>query len=153
MICGRARKKIKAIEAATHTSIYFPPTFPKVHLYCPEGATRRSQDEIVITGGSDQNIADAKNTLNDMVKGQKTFAKDIRITPTKVDHLLQERLDKLQSIMEAHSSYLVFPSIGQQMNCIRAQGLDVLNVERSIRDVMGLVSKTYWLFLLMANHP
>ena len=139
LICGRARKKIKAIESATDTAIYLPPIFPKVHTYHPEGAERRDINEIVITGPDSQHILQAKTQLTELALSAKKFVKDVRITPTKMDHLLLERLDKIQSFMEAHASYLMLPSIGQQMNVIRVQGLDVLNVERTIRDVMGLV--------------
>jgi hypothetical protein len=139
LICGRSRKKIKSIESATDTAIYFPPTFPKVHLYCPEGAARRPPDEIIITGPDSEHIFQAKQQLHELALSAKTFVKDVRITPAKMDHLLLERLDKIQSIMEAHASYLLLPSIGRQLGMIRVQGLDVLNVERTVRDVMGLV--------------
>lgn len=140
LICGRARKKIKAIESATDTAIYFPPIFPGIHLYRPEGADRRPTDEIVISGPDRERIFQAKTQLKDLAFGAKAFVKDVRITPTKMDHLLLERLDKIQSIMEAHASYLLLPSIGNYHGGIRVQGLDVLNVERTVRDVMGLVS-------------
>lgn len=143
LICGRARKKIKAIESATDTAIYLPPIFPRVHTFVPEGAERRDINEIVITGPDSEHIFQAKAQLSDLALSAKVFAKDVRITLTKMDHLLLERLDKIQSIMEAHASHLILPSIGQQINVIRVQGLDVLNVERTIRDVMGLVSHLF----------
>jgi hypothetical protein len=140
LICGRSRKKIKAIESATDTAIYFPPTFPNVHLYRPANADRRPLDEIIITGPDKARIYQAKAQLQDLVNMAKSFIKDVRVTSTKVDHLLLERLDKIQSIMEAHASYVMLPSIGQNANIVRVQGLDVLNVERTIRDLMGLVN-------------
>ncbi|KAF2668201.1 hypothetical protein BT63DRAFT_414230 [Microthyrium microscopicum] len=143
LICGRARKKIKAIESATDTAIYFPPIFPAIHRYCPPGAERRSFDEIVITGPSQEHIFQAKSQLKDLTFNAKSFVKEVRITPTKMDHLLLERLDKIQSIMEAHASYLLLPSIGEYSGVIRVQGLDVLNVERTVRDVMGLTTQFY----------
>lgn len=139
LICGRARKKIKNIESATDTAIYFPPTFPGIHLYRPEGAERRSNDEIVITGPDPDHIYAAKAQLHDLVLAAKNYAKEIRITHTKVDHLLLERLDKIQSIMEAHASHVLLPPIGRQQGSIRIQGLDLLNVERTARDIMALV--------------
>jgi hypothetical protein len=59
-----------------------------------------------------------------------------------MDHLLLERLDKIQSFMESHASYVQLPSIGKNANIVRVYGLDVLNVERTIRDLMGLVRVT-----------
>jgi KH domain len=154
LLCGRSRKKIKAIESSTDTAIYFPPTFPGIHLYAPDGAERRPPDEIVITGPSEQRIFLAKTQLQELSNGANTYVKDVRITPTKIDHLVLQRLDKIQSIMEAHGSFLLLPAIGQQVSLIRVQGLDVLNVERTIRDVMGLVSsqRRLWCFLIDVGH-
>jgi hypothetical protein len=143
LICGRARKKIKTIESATDTAIYFPPTFPNVHLYCPEGATRRPPDEVVITGPDEGRIYQAKHQLHELMLHAKTYAKDVRITPTKTDHLLLDRLDKIQSIMEAHASFVLLPPIGRQHGVLRVQGLDILNVERTVREVMSLATQFY----------
>jgi hypothetical protein len=145
LICGRARKKIKAIESATDSAIYFPPIFPGVHLYRPDGAERRPYDEIVITGPDAERIYQAKSQLKDLTFNAKAFVKEVRITPTKMDHLLLERLDKIQSIMEAHASHIILPCVGTYGGVIRVQGLDVLNVERTVRDVMSLVSANFLL--------
>jgi hypothetical protein len=147
LLWGRSKKKIKTIESATDTAIYLPPIFPKVHTYSPEGAERRDINEIVITGRDQEHINKAKVQLQELVMGTKTFMKDARITGSKLDHLILERLDKIQSIMESHSSYILLPSLGHQVNLMRVQGIDVLNVERTIRDLMGLVS---YFFLVMS---
>jgi hypothetical protein len=139
LICGRSRKKIKNIESATDCAIYFPPTFPQVHQYRPLGAERRPADEIIITGPDARRIGQARQMLQEAAR-VKSYMKDVRVTPTKMDHLLLERLDKIQSIMEGHASYVVLPSIGHNAAVVRVIGLDVLNVERTIRDLMGLVS-------------
>lgn len=143
LICGRSRKKIKAVESATDTAIYFPPIFPHVHTYCPEGAIRRPETEIVVTGPDPERIYHAKKQLTDLASQAKAFQKDVRITPTKMDHLLLDRLDKLQAIMEAHASHIILPSIGLNNGQMRVNGLDVLNVERTARDVMALTAQFY----------
>jgi hypothetical protein len=156
LICGRSRKKIKAIESATDTAIYFPPIFPRIHHYCPEGAERRPIDEIVVTGPDPERIFQAKSQLNELTFNAKAFMKDVRITPTKMDHLLLDRLDKLQAIMESHASYILLPSIGLNNGVLRIHGLDVLNVERTVRDVMALTAQFYsaeWQFLPPGRQP
>jgi len=67
LICGRSRKNIKLIESATNTAIYFPPPFPQVYGYTPPGATRRSEDEVFITGENPENIVQAKKKLHELV--------------------------------------------------------------------------------------
>lgn len=139
LVCGRTRKNIKMIEAATDTAIYFPPPFPRVFGYIPPGATRRSDDEVYITGHSQEHINEAKAKLRDLVLGVKVFVKDVVVTPSKIDSILLERLDKVQKVMETNGSYVLFPQLGSQRNTIRVQGTEVLHVERTIREIMALV--------------
>lgn len=73
LVCGRTRKNIKLIEAATGTAIYFPPPFPQIFGYIPPGANRRSEDEVYITGETPEQIARAKQKLRELVMGVKIF--------------------------------------------------------------------------------
>lgn len=140
LICGRARKNIKLIESATNTAIYFPPPFPRLYGYTPPGATRRVEDQVIITGESPDDIMQAKRKLHDLVVNTKVFVKNVVVTDTKLDSILLERLDKVRKIIENNGSYILLPPLGLQQGIVRVQGTDVLNVERTVRELMALVS-------------
>lgn len=143
VLCGRARKHIKLIEAATNTAIYFPTPFAKTFRYVPPGANARNPDEILITGESEHNIHMAKQKIHDFVTPLRLFAKPTVVTPPKLDSILLGRLDKIRKIMETNGTFIQFPQLGSQLNVLRIQGLEGLHVERSIRDVMALTSQFY----------
>lgn len=139
LVCGRTRKNIKLIEAATGTAIYFPPPFPRVFGYTPPGAHRRSEDEIYITGDTQEQITRAKQKLRDLVMGIKIYVKDAMVSSSKIDNILLDRLDKVRKVMEANGSYVLFPQLGSQRGMVRVQGTEVLHVERTVREIMALV--------------
>nr|KAI9867462.1 MAG: hypothetical protein M1813_009020 [Trichoglossum hirsutum] len=151
LICGRSRKNIKLIESATNTAIYFPPPFPQVYGYTPPGATRRSEDEVFITGENPENIVQAKQKLHELVMGTKCYVKDAMVSSNKIDSILLERLEKVKKIMEANGSYVQFPPLGSQRGVVRVQGTEVLHVERTVREIMALAgqfySATWWILL------
>jgi hypothetical protein len=140
LICGRGRKNIKLIESATGTAIYFPPPFPRIFGYTPPGAQRRPEDQIFITGENTESILRAKQRLHDLVMSTKVFVKPIMVTDTKLDAILLERLDKVRKIIENNGSYILLPPLGMQRGVVRVQGTDVLHVERTVRELMALVS-------------
>lgn len=140
LICGRHRRNIKLIESATSTAIYFPPLFPNVFGYQPMGAQMRARDEIIITGENQDNILQAKKRLYELVATTKTFVKDVAITTSKVDYILLERLDKIRKIIEQNGSYVLLPPLGNHSGVLRVQATDILNVERTVREIMALVS-------------
>lgn len=140
VICGRARKNIKLIESATNTAIYFPPPFSQVYRYCPAGAQRRNPEEIFITGDTPKNIAMAKQKIHELVTRTRIFMKDAVVSAAKIDSILLGRLDKVRKIMETNGTFIQFPALASQRNMIRIQGVEGLHVERTVRDVMSLVS-------------
>lgn len=141
LICGRARKNIKLIESATNTAIYFPPPFPRIYRYMPQNAVRRPDDEIIITGESKDAILTAKKRLHDLVVVTKAYVKEIKLTASKMDSLLLERLDKIQKIIENNGTYVLLPHLGLQHEKVRVQGTDILHVERTVREIQTLVSR------------
>jgi hypothetical protein len=147
LICGRGRKNIKMIESATGTAIYFPPPFPRLFGYTPPGATRRPDDLVYITGETSENILRAKQRLHDLVMSTKVFVKPVMVTDTKLDAILLERLDKVRKIIENNGSYILLPPLGVQRGIVRVQGTDVLHVERTVRELMQLVSFEEQLYL------
>lgn len=141
LICGRGRKNIKMIESATGTAIYFPPPFPRLFGYTPPGGQRRPDDLVYITGENSECILRAKQRLHDLVMSTKVFVKPVMVTDTKLDAILLERLDKVRKIIENNGSYILLPPLGVQRGVVRVQGTDVLHVERTVRELMILVSK------------
>ena len=51
LVCGRTRKNIKLIEAATGTAIYLPPPFPRIFGYTPPGS-RDGRPSVYVTDES-----------------------------------------------------------------------------------------------------
>ncbi|BCR88181.1 KH domain protein [Aspergillus chevalieri] len=143
LVCGRTRKNIKLIEAATGTAIYFPPPFPRIFGYTPPGAHRRAEDEVYITGDAPEQIARAKQKLRELVMGVKIYVKDVIVNSNKIDNILLDRLDKVRKVMEMNGSYVLFPQLGSQRGLVRIQGSEVLHVERTVREIMALAGQFY----------
>ncbi|CAL5868155.1 uncharacterized protein PFLUO_LOCUS2379 [Penicillium psychrofluorescens] len=143
LVCGRTRKNIKLIEAATGTAIYFPPPFPRIFGYTPPGANRRSEDEVFITGETPEQIARAKQKLRELIMGVKIYVKDVVVNSSKIDNILLDRLDKVRKVMEMNGSYVLFPQLGSQRGLVRIQGTEVLHVERTVREIMALAGQFY----------
>lgn len=150
MICGRLRKSVKTIEAQTGTAVYFPPPFPDLYGYIPRGANRRRSDEVFITGMDDQDIYRAKAKLHELVRNTQACAKEVVVAPDKIDAIILERLDKIRKVIEYNGSYILFPPLGVQRGVVRVQGTDMLHVERTVRELMAIVSSM--LKLRFARH-
>lgn len=154
IICGRLRRNIKQIESATSTAIYFPPPFPHIHGYCPPNAHPRGEDQIFITANHLDDIYRAKTKLHELARHVKPLMKEVKISSEKVDNLILERLDKIQSIMEYNGTYVLLPQLGVPRNSIRVQGTDMLHVERTIRQIMAISGQFYrsqWIVTLSEN--
>ena len=139
IICGRTRKTIRQIESLSKTAIYFPPPFPRVYGYTPPGAQRRGEDEIYITGENEEHIKLAKQKLHELVLNTKCYMKEVLVSPHKLDNILLDRLEKVRKVMEQNGSYVLFPSLGSQRGMVRVQGVEILHVERTAREIMALV--------------
>lgn len=142
LVSGRTRKNVKLIESATRTAIYFPPPFPRVFGYTPPGATRRSEDEVFITGETQERIMQAKQKLRELVMSVKIYVKDVVVSSSKIDSILLDRLDKVRRVMETNGTYVLFPQLGSQRGLVRVQGTEVLPVERTVKEIMALVRST-----------
>ena len=140
LISGRLRKHIKHIESTTNTALYFPPPFPQVHCYTPSGAQRRRDDEVYISGEMDNDIYRAKAKLHDFVRTTQACMRDIRVPCDKIDNIMLDRLDQMREITEFNGSYILFPQLGLQHGMVKVQGTDLLHVERTIREIMTIVS-------------
>jgi hypothetical protein len=111
-----------------------------VYRYCPSGAERRNPEEIFITGETAQGIAMAKTKIHELVSHTRLYMKDAMVSPAKIDSIILTRLDKVKKIMETNGTFILFPQLASQRNLVRIQGVEGLHVERTVRDIMGLVS-------------
>ena len=138
IVCGRSRKNIKLIESATNTAIYFPP-FAQLSRYCPPHASRRNPEEIYITGENPQGIELAKRKIHELVSRTKLFMKDTQIAAAKIDNILLGRMEKVRKIMEINGTYIMFPPLASRRSMIRVQGVEGLQIERTMKEIMSLV--------------
>lgn len=79
--------------------------------------------------------ADADSTQSKLV-----ISRDTAVLPRKLDWLLTEKLDEVRTIMADNGTYLQVPSVGSQASLISVFGDHRVNIERTIRSIMGLVS-------------
>lgn len=111
-----------------------------MYRYCPPNATRRDPTDIFITGETTQAIELAKQKLHETVSRIRLFVKDVTIPAAKIDSILLGRLDKVRKILEANGTYIMFPPLACQRTTVRVQGSEGLPVERTVRELMSLVS-------------
>jgi KH domain len=140
-VCGRHRKNIKVIESSTGTAIYFPPPYSRIYRYCPPNASRRDPNDIFITGENAQSIEMAKQKLHEVARSIRLFMKDVTIAPAKIDSILLSRLDKVRKILEANGTYVLFPPLASKASLVRVQGSELDHVDRTVREIMALVSR------------
>ena len=82
----------------------------------------------------------AKAKIHELVSRTRIFMKDAVVSAAKLDSILLTRLDKVRKIMETNGTFIQFPALASQRNMIRIQGVEGLHVERTVRDIMSLVS-------------
>ena len=68
------------------------------------------------------------------------ISRDTSILPRKLDWLLTERLEEVKSIMQDNDTFVSFPIVGSQASLISIYGDQRVNIERTIRSIMILVS-------------
>lgn len=62
------------------------------------------------------------------------------MSPEKIDGIVLERLDKIRKVIEYNGSYVLFPPLGTQRGAVRVQATDMLHVERTVKELMAIVS-------------
>lgn len=80
-----------------------------------------------------------------IAKGQSklVISRDTAILPRKLDWLLTDRLEDVKRILSDNGTYMQVPSVGSQASLITVFGDHRINIERTIRTIMTLVS-LYW---------
>jgi hypothetical protein len=77
--------------------------------------------------------------------------KDGIISPAKIDSILLGRMDKVRKIMEANGTYIMFPPLASQRNMIRVQGIEGLQIERTMKEIMSLVRSLIAVAFIVTN--
>lgn len=71
------------------------------------------------------------------------MSRDTAILPRKLDWMLTDRMDDLKTIMNDNATFINFPPIGSSTSLITVYGDSKVNISRTIRSVMQLVSAFY----------
>ncbi|SHO77331.1 Similar to S.cerevisiae protein YLL032C (Protein of unknown function) [Malassezia sympodialis ATCC 42132] len=140
---GRKRAAIQAIERESGAWIYLPMPFAGV-LQSKVPPTVSQRRNTVFIAGASGAVERAKDALNALAsKGRNLVMRQVSLMPRKIDWLLQERLEALRELMLDNSTYLEFPPMGSQQSQVSVYGASRVDVERSIRILMQLVSPYY----------
>lgn len=65
---------------------------------------------------------------------------DAILQPRKLDWLISDRADDIVAIMNDNATFVRFPSLGSTTSIITVYGDHIVNVSRTIRSIMQLVS-------------
>ncbi|WWC98543.1 hypothetical protein V866_005435 [Kwoniella sp. B9012] len=147
IIASRKRGVIQSIQEETATNIYYPT--PLVGVFNPpQPGQQQGQlgkaNQIWITGEF-FGVQRARDMLLNVAvqKSKLVISRDTAILPRKLDWLLTERLEEVKGIMSDNGTYIQVPSIGSQASLITVFGDHRVNIERTIRSVMGLACQFY----------
>lgn len=141
---GRKRGVLQLIEEETQTTVYLSSPFAGV-LQSGTPAAVASKRNIVYITGRFYNTQRARDMILQLTasKAKTQVSKTVTLMPRKLDWLLQERLEALRLLMLDNSTFLELPVIGSQQGQVTVLGTNRVDVERSIRTLMQLVSPYY----------
>lgn len=140
---GRKRAAIQAIERESGAWIYLPMPFAGM-LQSKVPPTVSQHRNTVFIAGASASVERAKDAIHALAnKGRNMIIRQVSLMPRKIDWLLQERLESLRELMLDNSTYLEFPPMGSQQSQVSVYGASRVDVERSIRILMQLVSPYY----------
>jgi hypothetical protein len=94
---------------------------------------------VFITGENAQSIELAKVKIHDLLARMRLFVKDVQIPCAKIDTILLGRMDKVRKILEANGTFIMLPPLASKQATVRVQGIENLQVERTVREIMALV--------------
>nr|XP_018259640.1 cytoplasmic protein [Kwoniella dejecticola CBS 10117]OBR81798.1 cytoplasmic protein [Kwoniella dejecticola CBS 10117] len=149
IIASRKRGVIQSIQEETATNIYYPTPLVGV-LNPPQPGQQQEQgklgkaNQIWITGEF-FGVQRARDMLLNVAvqKSKLVISRDTAILPRKLDWLLTERLEEVKGVMNDNGTYIQVPSVGSQASLITVFGDHRVNIERTIRSIMGLACQFY----------
>jgi hypothetical protein len=74
------------------------------------------------------------------IKSKTVMSRDTAILPRKLDWMVTDRGDDLKQIMNDNATFIQFPPLGSSTSLITVFGDHRVNVQRTIRSIMSLVS-------------
>ncbi|WFD25864.1 hypothetical protein MNAN1_000831 [Malassezia nana] len=140
---GRKRAAIQAIERESGAWVYLPMPFAGMLQGKVPSTVSKHRNTLFIAGSAGA-VERAKEALLALAnKSRNLVTRQVSLVPRKIDWLLQERLEALRELMLDNSTFLEFPPMGSQQNQVSVYGASRVDVERSIRILMQLVSPYY----------
>ena len=73
---------------------------------------------------------------------KQLIPQDAALQPRKLDWLVSDRADDLIAIMNDNATFIRFPALGSSTSIVTVYGDHTVNVSRTIRSIMQLVSST-----------
>ena len=80
------------------------------------------------------------NFLTPHSQNKMVISRDTAILPRKLDWMVTDRADDLKTIMSDNATFIQFPALGSSTSLITVYGDHRVNIQRTIRSIMQLVS-------------
>ncbi|GAA6006103.1 hypothetical protein JCM11491_002032 [Sporobolomyces phaffii] len=143
IISGRKRCVVQTIQEETATNIYFPT--PLSGVIGGKTSSLQAKQNLIFITGEFFGVQRARDMLFQVSlhKSKCIISRDTAILPRKLDWMLSDRLDDLKQIMNDNGTFINFPPLGSQASLISVYGDHRVNIERSIRAIMGLACQLY----------
>ncbi|GAA5975368.1 hypothetical protein JCM5350_006454 [Sporobolomyces pararoseus] len=143
IISGRKRCVVQTIQEETATNIYFPT--PLSGVIGGKTTSLQAKQNLIFITGEFFGVQRARDMLFQVSlhKSKCIISRDTAILPRKLDWMLSDRLEDLKQIMNDNGTFINFPPLGSQASLISVYGDHRVNIERSIRAIMGLACQLY----------
>ncbi|KAL4069386.1 cytoplasmic protein [Scleroderma citrinum] len=179
IIAGRKRHVLQSIQEETATNIYFPSALQGLvgpEIVAPGSLREVQPGQTTITGlpsGPAQVQAYNPNVIwitgeffgvqraRDMLfqlsvqKSKAIQSRETVILPRKLDWMVLDRAEDLNSIMSDNATFIQFPPIGSSTSLITVYGDHLVGIQRTIRSIMQLACQYYvgsfWLLPIQFN--
>ena len=164
IVAGRKRAVLQSIQEETATNIYYPS--PLQDLVGPDqgaGATAARNNIIIWITGEFFGVQRARDMLSQIpiskvrfvtseiffrffsdtnLQSKSILSRDAAILPRKLDWMVTERTEELKTIMSDNATFIQLPLLGSSTSLITVYGDDRVNIQRTIRSIMQLVSSS-----------
>ncbi|GAA5974761.1 hypothetical protein JCM11641_007256 [Rhodosporidiobolus odoratus] len=143
IISGRKRQVVQTIQEETATNIYFPS--PLSGVLGQKNMSLLAKQNLIFITGEFFGVQRARDMLFQvsMHKSKCIISRDTAILPRKLDWMLSDRLEDIKQVMNDNGTFINFPPIGSQASLISVYGDHRVNIERTIRSIMGLACQFY----------
>ncbi|BGP18661.1 hypothetical protein JCM10213_002905 [Rhodosporidiobolus nylandii] len=143
IVAGRKRCVVQTIQEETATNIYFPT--PLSGVLGQKNMSLLAKQNLIFITGEFFGVQRARDMLFQVSlhKSKCIISRDTAILPRKLDWMLSDRLEDIKQIMNDNGTFINFPPIGSQASLISVYGDHRVNIERTIRSIMGLACQFY----------